>query len=96
MNNPFCKVEGCPSECAARGLCWKHYMRMRRYGSVGFQKRRYGKSPKCRYCGTRDASSFYPQYKSICKNCKKLRAISRSRAGVLTAGPELSVIEAEK
>lgn len=55
-------------------------MRLRRYGNVAFQKRRYRKSPKCRYCGIRSPEDFYPQYKSICKRCKKLRAIDRQRA----------------
>ncbi len=96
MNSVQCKVEGCPSGCAARGLCWKHYMRLRRYGSVGFQKRRYGKPPKCRYCGTRDAASFYPQYKSICKTCKKLRAINQRRAVSIPYESVLLPTEAEK
>jgi hypothetical protein len=55
-------------------------MRFRRYGNVSFQKRRYRKSPKCRYCGVRNPDAFYPQYKSICKGCKKLRAVNRQRA----------------
>lgn len=79
FNDFVCRVEGCPCECAARGLCWKHYMRQRRYGSVSFRKRRYNMSPRCRYCGATNADAFYRQYKSICKRCKKLRAIIQRR-----------------
>ncbi len=89
-----CRVDGCPGGCAARGLCWKHYMRERRYGSVSFRKRRYNLSPACRYCGTTDAGAFYRQYKSICKDCKKLRAVVRQmNAKVAKASPRQMKLE---
>lgn len=92
LDDLVCRVEGCPEECAARGLCWKHYMRKRRYGSVSFRKRRYNMSPECRYCGTTDAGDFYRQYKSICKHCKKLRAvIQQSGREVAKASPEQTI-----
>jgi hypothetical protein len=69
-----CSVGSCSGKVVARGLCWKHYMRVRRHGDAGYQKRRYGKPPKCRYCGTRNKEAFYANYKSVCKECKKFLA----------------------
>ena len=69
-----CRVGSCSARAVARGLCWKHYMRVRRHGDTGYKKRRYGKPPKCRYCGTKNKEAFYANYKSVCKECRKILA----------------------
>ncbi len=79
MSDVICNIEGCDDRSIARGLCWRHYMRARRYGSALFHVRRYGEPPLCRYCGTKDPDAFYSRYKSVCKRCKKLRAINQRR-----------------
>ena len=91
QNNCICSIEGCPGQSVARGLCWKHYMRVRRYGNASFRKRRYGKPPKCRYCGTRNPDAFYHQYKSVCKRCKKLKAISQRMSSHVEETPVTSI-----
>lgn len=71
-----CSVATCANPVAAAGLCWKHYSRHRRHGDVHVTLRRYGKTHKCRFCGTRNPDDFYEAYKSICKSCRKLRMIN--------------------
>ncbi|RPI07095.1 MAG: hypothetical protein EHM64_00270 [Ignavibacteriae bacterium] len=75
MNSRHCIVKYCVNSSVAHGLCWKHYKRKKRNGSVEFVKRRYNMPHKCRYCGTTDARSFYQFYKSVCKMCRKLKAV---------------------
>jgi hypothetical protein len=78
MNIHICNVEHCKASTIALGLCWKHYGRKRRYGNVEFVKRRYRMPHKCHYCGTTKSQSFYRFYKSVCKNCRKLKAAQYS------------------
>ena len=82
MNSHHCSVEECSEPSVARGLCWKHYGRRRRHGSVDVTKRRYRMPPECRFCGTAEPGAFYPSYKSVCKQCRKVQAIQREEMRV--------------
>lgn len=78
MSRFVCSVGECLKPRVARGLCWKHYARRRRHGNAEVTKRRYKMPHECRYCGVTRPDAFYPYYKSVCKQCRKLKTIEQS------------------
>ena len=75
MNIRVCSVNQCSAPSIALGLCWKHYRRQYRHGNVQHTKRRYKMPHECQGCGITQPEAFYAFYKSICKQCRKLRTI---------------------
>jgi hypothetical protein len=53
---PMCRIDGCTSKHRAHGLCWKHYLRFRKYGDP--EKFRSWMICKIPGCGHRCSGKF--------------------------------------
>ena len=62
-----CKIEGCANKCHGNGFCWKHYIRVRRYGDPLYVKiERHGLINTSEY-------NIWQKMKSRCYNKKNNR-----------------------